>query len=415
VTAPTLTGATGTKVVLRLLWVNAVVFQLVASADRFTFVWLSDETLQATKGVTGFIVFMLGLPMFLFLLPAGAFADRGRKRFQLLASQAVTAIVSAVAAVLTWRDAMTIPLAIMVATAFGLSFAFAFPVRSSLLPLVVGRERLPKAIPIMTIGMNLAMIAGPRIAGSTIKAFDITGAFITQAAFMVISMVFIARIPFTDAPSIAPRRSLIGEITEGLTYVRRSATLRTLLFLMGVGGGFMMGPSFLLLPIVARTEFGRDASAASLIFAVMGLGMLVVSLLLLRFGRALTRPGLALMVCMLFGTSIAIVMGFAPSFSFLLLLMFMWGLTGGVWANTTQTLLQSHAEPAMLGRVMSLSALVTTGIAPLSALFFGQLAERTTAKHAMGWAGVAGVLCVCGALWFGRELRALRVAPRHLV
>lgn len=61
------------------LWCNSVTYQLVASADRFTFVWLSRETLGASRLVAGIVVFSLGIPMFLFVLAAGAMADRGTR------------------------------------------------------------------------------------------------------------------------------------------------------------------------------------------------------------------------------------------------------------------------------------------------------------------------------------------------
>src|SRR6187402_861344 len=70
-----------------LLWLNAVSYQLIGAADRFTFVWLVEETLDAAAWAAGMVVFALGAPVVLFVLLAGAMADRGDRRKQLLVSQ----------------------------------------------------------------------------------------------------------------------------------------------------------------------------------------------------------------------------------------------------------------------------------------------------------------------------------------
>lgn len=386
------------------LWFNAVSFQLIATADRFTFVWLADDTLKTSSSVSGLIVFMLGLPMFLFVLPAGALADRGNRRLQLLASQAAGAVVTGGAAVLTATDRMTVPLAIVTALSFGLVLAFAFPVRSSLLPLIVGRHRLMTAIPIMTIGANMAMIVGPVLAGSAIDRWGITGAFSVQCLLFLVSGAFVLRLHVPETGQ-AEKRSLVAEIREGVAYIRHHVILRTLLILMSVGGGCMMGPGFLLIPQVAKREFGKSAEAASALFGMMGIGMMVMSLLIVRFGRHVTRRGVAFMSCMIVGSSTSMVMSVAPSYNVLLALMFVWGLTGGVWANMSQSLLQEHSQPAMLGRVMSLSGLMHTGVAPLAALLAGTIAGHLGPQHTLGVFGAVGLIVIVAVFVFGDELR----------
>lgn len=386
------------------LWCNAVTFQLIATADRFTFVWLADDTLNVSSSTSGLIVFMLGLPMFLFVLPAGAIADRGRRRLQLLGSQAAGAVVTAVAAVLTATDAMTVPSAILIAFAFGLVLAFAFPVRSSLLPLIVGRERLMTAIPVMTVGANIAMIVGPVIAGVAINRWGVTGAFVVQCVLFLLSGAFVLRLAVPEV--VTPqRRHLAAEIREGVSYLRHHSILRTLLVLMAIGGGCMMGPGFLLIPQVAKRVFGRDAAAASALFGVMGLGMMTMSFLLLRFRSHIRRRGVMFMSCMLVGSSTSVAMSVAPSYVSLVGMMFVWGLSGGVWANVSQSLLQENTDPAMLGRVMSLSGLMHTGVAPLAALLAGAVASRFGVQPTLGVFGAVGIVAILTVLALGNDLR----------
>lgn len=402
VTAPTTPSRLGRPFLF--LWTNSVTFQLIATADRFTFVWLADDTLKTTKFLSGLIVFMLGVPLFLFVLPAGALADRGNRRRQLLGSQAAGALVTAAAAVLTSTGVMNVPIAVVTALLFGLVLAFATPVRSSLTPLIVPRDRLMSAIPLMTIGANIAMISGPVLAGFTIQWWGVTGAFATQSLLFVVSGLLVSRLRIPEAEQ-RPERHLTDEIREGVRYIRGNVILRSLLVLMSVGGACMMGPGFLLIPQIARNEFGKDADTASALFGMMGVGMMLMSFLLIRYGPRVRRRGWAFMWCMVAGSSVSILMGIAPSYMALLGLMFAWGLCGGVWGNMSQSLLQERTDRAMIGRVMSISALMHTGVAPMAALLAGALASVIGAKPTLSVFGVVGLSAVVVMMVVGRQLR----------
>jgi MFS family permease len=386
-----------------MLWANSVAYQLIGSADRFTFAWLVTETLGKSERTSGFVVFCLGLPIFLLVLPAGALSDRGNRRRQIFASQFAGAAVTAIAAVLVWTERMNVPLAAVTALGFGTAFAFAQPVRSALIQLLVPRHLLLKAIPIMTIGANLAMVVGPVLAGGSIQRWGVGAAFALQCALFLVSAGFISRLTIPSAAA-GPRRDLRADITAGLRYAWTHPQLRTLFILMAVGGSVMMGPAFLLVPRVARVSFQREAGAAGALFGIMGIGMVVMSLLLLRIRSRLRRRGRLFMLCMVVGTSDSILQAVAPSYLTFALLMGIWGLTGGVWANMNQALIQEHTEPAMIGRVMSIVALLTTGLAPLSALLAGVIAEHIGPQETLGVFGAVGLSAVLVCIWRGRTL-----------
>ena len=59
-----------------LLWANAVMLALIVSADRFTFLWLVEDTLGSPSWASGLIVFAIGAPVCALVMTAGAMADR---------------------------------------------------------------------------------------------------------------------------------------------------------------------------------------------------------------------------------------------------------------------------------------------------------------------------------------------------
>jgi MFS family permease len=389
------------------LWVNAVSLALIVSADRFTFIWLVEDTLGGPTWTSGLVVFALGAPVCLLVLTAGALADRHDRRRMLLATQIAGTLVVSLCAVLVWAGVITIALAVVLAAAFGTVIAFAMPVRSSLVPALVGQERVMQAVVLMTVGSNVAMIVGPLLVGGVIEGVGVGWAFAVQGGFFLVGLVAALRLRVPPPVAQPHRRRIASEIADALRYVWQHPVLRPLFLLLSVGGGLMGGSAFTLLPRMARDEFGRDAADAARLFALMGLGMVITSLLLMRYRSRIRRRGLVFMCTMVVGTSDQILQGVAPSFLTLELLLLGWGLTGGFYMNLNQALIQELTPPDRMGRVMALSAMTSAGLLPLGGLSAALLASVVGAPGAISIFGVIGLCCVLAALWRAGALRAL--------
>ena len=185
--APTSPSLSGTG--FWLLWVNAVSLALIVSADRFTFLWLVEDTLGSPTWAGGLIVFALGAPVCALVMTAGALADRHDRRRMLMITQLAGMGVVSVGAVLVWSGVMTLSSAVVVAACFGTVIAFAMPVRTSLVPALVGPERVMQAVVLVTVGANVAMIVGPLLVGGVIDAHGVGWAFAVQALCFAVGYV----------------------------------------------------------------------------------------------------------------------------------------------------------------------------------------------------------------------------------
>lgn len=394
-----------------LLWVTVFAYLLIGSAERFTFVWLVIEELDGPSWASGLVLFSLGLPVFLFVLPAGALADRWDRRRLLMTTQLCGAVVTAAAAVLVATGTMNLVLAMVTAGLLGAALAFGQPVRSSLVPSVVPRALLLRAIVTMTIGMNVAMIIGPAVGGLIIRNVGIEWAFTVEAVLFVVGFVTLIplRLPANPASTAGvpfDRRQLLASIREGLGFVWHHPTLRALFAMLTVGGFLMMGASNLLLPEIAKDRFGRGADEASRLFAFMGVGMMLTSIFLLAKG-GVHRKGKVFLISMVVGTSVQVLQGLAPSYWVLALLLFCWGGTGGWYLNLNQTLIQSATPPEMMGRVMSLHTLCQVGLSPLGSLAAGLIATGAGASATMSVFGAVGVGLVLLTLARAHQLRTV--------
>ena len=389
-----------------LLWCNAVSIAMVSSADRFTFEWLVGDTLDAPDWASGLVLFCLGAPVFAFVLVAGAMADRSDRRRMLLVTQTGGFVVLSLAAVMVWSGLASVPLACVVALCFGLVMAFSQPVRGALTPMLVPRASLMHAIVVMTIGSNVAMIAGPLLAGTVIDRWDVGWAFAAQAAFFGAGVLLVLRLRIPELPPRDETRDLKGDVKEGLRFVWRHETLRPLVFLLCVGGGVMIGGATALLPKLARDVFDRTAADAARLFALMGVGMILTSFVLIKYRHRFRRRGLVFMLTMVVGCTNQILMGFMPTFLSLELMLLLWGVGGGIYMNLNQTLIQESTPQGHMGRVMSLTNLAQAGLVPIGALVGSALAGAVGPRAAMSIYGAVGLACVLGTLWRADALRA---------
>ena len=89
-------------------------------------------------------------------------------------------------------------------------------------------------------------------------------------------------------------------------------------------------------------------------------------------------------------------------------LLLCWGLTGGMYMNLNQALIQELTPADRMGRVMALNALVSAGLLPLGGLASGLLASAIGAQLSVSTFGGIGLVCVLVAL---RRAGALRSLP----
>lgn len=390
----------------RLLWTNTVLFSLVQSTQRFTFVWLVLE-LGRGADASGLVLFAMGAPAFVVVLPAGAWSDRLDRRLLLLGSQLGALVVTALTAVLVSTDRINLPITVALGTALGATLAFGQPVRSAVLPTLVPRERLMNAIVLTTIGINVSMIVGPAIGGAAIALWGLGGAFTVQALIYVLGLGVLLLLRLPERAVVVERRRLRVEIVEGLAFVGRHREIRALFLLLATTGLLMLGPYQALMPKIARDQLGSDAFEASLLFAVLGIGMGFTSLVLART-RDLSHKGAWFAGGLVAGGLIQVGLGLSPVYLLTAVLMFLWGVGGGLFMNLNQTLIQTHTPDAVMGRVMALHTLAMVGLAPMGALAGGFLAGAIGAPATVAVAGIGISATAAAVLARVSTLRSMR-------
>jgi MFS family permease len=358
----------------RLLWLNSFIFILVQSTQRFAFVWLALG-LGAKSDISGLILFVMGLPALLISLPVGVMSDHMNRRTLLIISQIGALLITVAIAMMITFDAMTIRWAIVGSCISGIFIALGSPVRSAIVPTLVPSDKLVGAIAISTIGNNFGLIIGPIAAGPAIDIWGIKGAFWLQAVLYAIG--FLTLVPLELPPSHnTQRKRLREEIFGGLAFIQNNAAVRSFFVLLAGSVLFMMAPWIVLGPQIAKEQAGASASQTTVLFAMLGVGQLLTSTLIMRFNHKMVRKGMWFMCGLCWGGSIQVLLGQSTSIFWMGLLLFAWGMGGGFYMNLSQTLIQNNTPPQVMGRVMAIHSLLMSGLAPTGALLVGIIARR---------------------------------------
>lgn len=320
----------------------------------------------------------------------GVLADRLDKRRVLMVVNAAASIEAAVLFALTVTGVVEIWHVMILAAALGMVSAVEMTVRQAFAAELVPRDDLMNAIALNSASFNAARIVGPGIAGLTLALFGPAFNFGINAVSYLGVIAGLWRIdPTRLQPIERPERfgTVRSSLAEGLRYARRSPSVLWPLVLLG--GVATFGMNFqTLLPLYARDTLQLGAEGYGALFAIMGFGSLVGSLLLAFMGQR--RP---LWRFILGGGAFFVVFELALGLSRSPLaaypLMVVLGLSSMLMVNTINVTIQNSVTNELRGRVMSLYVMVFAGSAPFGGFFAGTVAQL--------WGPPAGFL-VGGAL-----------------
>ena len=351
----------------------------------------------------GLDAFLQQLPIILFSLIGGVFADRYDRRRTLLMSQVVQMSTSAALALLMYFQAVEIWQILALSFVTGCAQAFGGPAYQSLIPSLVDKKDLPNAVALNSIQFNVARVLGPLAFGVILGAFQRYGYSEPQAmnaCFLLNSLSFLVVINtlmMLRVKHIPPATSgkMQDELKIGLSYVRHHSSLAALVVL-AAATTFLGFALLTFLPIFAQKIFHEGAATYSHLMAFSGAGSIVGALIVAWLGKFPKMGWTALLVQAIYGL---LIIAFAVSRVLWLsdILLFLTGAALMVVFSTVTSLVQMTAPNEMRGRVMSIYMLAFRGGMPLGSLVSGWLATFLGAPLVIG---INGALLVVVAIYF---------------
>ncbi len=363
----------------RLLWFGAFTsttgtwMQIVAQS------WVVLQ-LTGSAFYLGLVSFLGQLPVILFTLVGGVFADRVDRRKLLLISQYIQMSVAVVLTILIYFERVEIWHFLVLVFIAGSGQSFGGPAYQALIPTLVKREDVPNAVALNSIQFNLARVVGPVLAGAAFAALGAAVCFGLNALSFLAVVIALQLIRTSFVPT-RTGESVMAQIKSGFVYIREQGSLWQLTIL-GFVSTFCGVPLLTLLPVFAKDVYGLGATGYSYMMAISGAGAITGALAYAALSRT-SRQGLfALWVQIVFAVFLTL---FALSTNLVLSCMILF-VTGAclisLFASIT-SLVQLAISEEMRGRIMSIFMLAFRGGMPLGDLSAGFLASRFSPQLAL--------------------------------
>jgi predicted MFS family arabinose efflux permease len=386
----------------RLMWIGACVSTTGTFVQQFAQSWLVYD-LTKNPFYLGLDLFLGQLPIMLFSLFGGVFADRMDRRRMLLYSQYIQMTCAFVLAGLFVTHALNgmsfIAVILSLSFIVGCGQSFGGPAYSALLPALVKGEDLSNAIAMNSIQFNLARVLGPALGGLAYTTLGATWCFTLNGIsyIAVILSLFMIQVKFVPPTS---RESILQSMGEGIRFIRHREGLGPLVvlaFFTTLLGFSITG----FLPVLVQTIFHKGPETYQVLLVSSGAGSITGGLIVAAMERLKGQGHVALLALLALGAATA---AFALSrwLPLSCVLIFIAGAAIMASASLMLSLVQVIVSDQMRGRVMSVYNLAFRAGIPLGSLALGKLIPMIGISWAL--AGSGGIL-IALSLYFLTVMR----------
>lgn len=359
-------------------------------------------------GATGISV-VLGanaLAFGLFVLVGGVVSDRLPRQLTMLTSDAVRAVVQAVAAALLLSGHATVVWLALLQLVYGAAEAFFRPAALGLVPQVVEPGEEQPANALLALSTNVSMVLGPAAAGVLVAVVGPGATLAVDAGtFVVSALTLLMMRPRPIARSAG--EGFRAELKGGWHQVRSRTWVWATLVSFSAYHALVLPAIFVLGPQVAE-EFRGGSASWGLISTGFGSGAVLGSLLAMRWRPR--RPGLVIGLSITLASAQgAICASPLPTWS-VALLEAVTGVCVALCFTVWETALQERIPADAQSRVSSFDHLVSVALMPLGYAAIGPLASAIGLRTAGVVATlVSGAVAVTVAL--SPSVRGLGAVP----
>ncbi|MEM0967398.1 MAG: MFS transporter [Verrucomicrobiota bacterium] len=397
--------------VFRSLWIATVISNVGHWMHEVGAAWLMTD-LSDSPLMVALVQTSLTLPFFFFALPAGVLTDLLDRRKYLFAVQIGAAIAAGALAIVGLTIGYTPATLLAFSFLLGLATAMTAPAWQAVVPELVDKSELPKAVALNGMGINIARAIGPAAAGILVALAGPTLVFVLNAiSFVYISFALWRWKRPTQKQDLPPEYFWAAVVT-GLRYIFHAPQFLAVLYRIGC---FMVSASavWALLPIVARRDLGLNATEYGILLGSLGAGAVAIASQISLLKKHFSPAALITIGGFVFA-GVTVALGLVQSFWILLPILFFGGASWLSLLSTFNVGAQATLPPWVRGRALSVYLLIFFGGMAIGSLLWGTVADLIGSRHTLLVA--AGLQIVA---WFFTRKLPLRdggksnLAPAH--
>ncbi len=355
--------------------------------------WFAWE-LSGSEFWVGLVAFTQFAPAVVFGPIFGVLADRFDRRKASIFINAMGTVNMLGLGVLAWLGHVDIYVLAAQSLIQGALDGAHTPVRMTLVPSLVSKGQLQSAIASSSISFNISRFIGPAIAGAIIATLGVAAAFAINGISYIAYIVALSIVELRPSAARSKPPGHVGaEMLDGIRYVVRHRTIRSLLLIIGVASVFGRG-ALEMMPAFADAVFHRGASGLAILTAALGAGAIAAGLVLSRSTVWLDSRVIKISVVM--AGLFIVILGATESFWLALPVVVSLGVILSLCGVGSQILIQTQVEDEVRGRVSSFWGMIAFGGTALGSLVVGSASAAFGLQMTVM---VAGVLCAIVALF----------------
>jgi MFS family permease len=358
----------------RLYWIGHLI-SIAGSQMQLWAIYWHLRTLSDQPVIISGIGLARFLPIIFLSLIAGVAADRFNRRKMTIVTQICLGLVAMILGLMTAWESISIWLIFGLMIVQSVAVAFDIPARQALIPSLVQREDLASAYSLTSIASKVGGILGPGISGIVIAYFGLQWVYwINAVSFLAVifALVAIGDIPSINLSTSTTFKTTIGDIREGINFIKNSPVIFSAMILDFFGSFFSSANT--LLPFVARDilhvgpiEYGWLSSSQSI-------GTLLIGLYISQ-KQNLKRQGMTIAISVVLFGMATILFGLSTSFWLTMLALILIGFFDGWSSIIRNTLRQLLTPDEMRGRMMSITQIFFKGGPQLGEVESGLVAQ----------------------------------------
>ncbi len=346
----------------------------------------------------GIVLAAQTVPLVLFVLIGGVWADRLPRQRVMLASDLVRFATQGASALLILDGTARVWQLAALQAAYGMADGFFTPAANGLVPQVVPAEELQPANAMLGLSENASSILGPAVAGVIVVGVGAGWGLAVDAATFLLSAAFLSALSVESAVQVVREKetSVLAELRAGWTafssrrWLLVSVGYFTLMFAFGFSTFRVLGP------VVAEKNLGGPGAWAA-ISAATGVGAIAGGLLALRWKPA--HPLRAAFVISLFGVPLTLLLlGAHAALWLIILTAVIEGAVGSFFNAVWFTAMQRSVPANEISRVTSWDAVGSYALQPVGLALVGPLAVFIGVSTTLYGAGIIFLLITVGVI-----------------
>ena len=357
--------------------------------------------LTTSAVMVGWVNLAGGLPVLALSMIGGLYADKYDKRYILQICQVIQIFFSLLLGYLVAQGDIQIWHIILASFLLGISGAFEMPAASAIVPELVGKANVAKAIAFDRAVFHGTRLIGPALAGFIVGHYGASFAYYINALSFLALMIALLTLPKRAKGTVAQEEKRKHGIGEGFRHVINDRPSFAMILLMATNTVFVFPVMVILLPLYAKYTLQLEPQQLGWLMLSSGLGSLTGSIAV-PFVKHKWRPNLIILAVTLICIAL-LSLSMADIFLWAAGSLVCLALGVSTLIGISNIVIQERAPEEIRGRVSAVASLSFFGLLPFAGMVTSVLADVWGMRPTLLTSACAYALIGIGVLsWIGK-------------